>query len=88
MPKNIPKGEKSRATAADVSLADPKATVPLTSEHPRELTCPADGQPTNAVEEKIRARAHSKWEASGCPPGDGIEFWLEAEREVKAEVLG
>ena len=31
----------------------------------------------------IRERAYLKWEAAGFPPGDGLDFWLEAERELK-----
>ena len=36
----------------------------------------------NARCEKIRELAHSKWEAAGCPCGDGVEFWLQAETEL------
>lgn len=36
----------------------------------------------NAQCEKIRELAHSKWEAAGCPCGDGVEFWLQAEAEL------
>jgi len=32
-------------------------------------------------EEKIRCLAYEKWLAAGKPAGDGIDFWLEAERE-------
>ena len=32
--------------------------------------------------EKIRELAHSKWEAAGCPCGDGVEYWLQAEAEL------
>jgi hypothetical protein len=35
-----------------------------------------------STEDKIRSRAYSKWEKAGCPPGDGINFWLEAEGEI------
>lgn len=31
----------------------------------------------------IRALAYQKWEAAGRPWGDGTQFWLEAERELK-----
>jgi len=41
--------------------------------------------PTKGVqkdgEEKIRCLAYEKWLAAGQPAGDGIDFWLEAERE-------
>ena len=29
----------------------------------------------------IRLRAYFKWQNAGSPPGDGVSFWLEAERE-------
>lgn len=32
----------------------------------------------------IRELAYLKWEAAGFPAGDGFDFWLEAERELKA----
>jgi hypothetical protein len=33
-------------------------------------------------EEEIRLRAYHKWEDAGKPIGDGVKFWLEAEREL------
>ncbi|MCI0456724.1 MAG: DUF2934 domain-containing protein [Gemmataceae bacterium] len=32
--------------------------------------------------EAIRLLAYRKWEVAGRPTGDGINFWLEAEREL------
>ncbi len=32
----------------------------------------------------IRELAYLKWETAGSPAGDGLVFWLEAEREWKA----
>jgi hypothetical protein len=32
--------------------------------------------------ENIRQLAYRKWEAAGKPAGDGLGFWLEAEREL------
>lgn len=37
------------------------------------------------MEQTIREWAYSKWEAAGCPPGDGVDFWLAAEAEFHAE---
>ena len=34
--------------------------------------------------EAIRDNAYYKWQATGCPTGDGSEFWLEAEKECAA----
>ncbi|MDB5565211.1 MAG: hypothetical protein JWP84_1777 [Tardiphaga sp.] len=33
-------------------------------------------------DELIRARAYALWDLCGRPEGDGLRFWLEAEREV------
>ncbi len=32
----------------------------------------------------VRELAYFKWEAAGFPEGDGFDFWLEAERELRA----
>lgn len=88
MTKTILKGETDRATSADVSIADPSATVALTGEHVGEAACPSNQQPADACEDAIRVLAYRKWEFSGCPPGDGVEFWLDAEQEVHAKQSG
>ena len=88
MSKTNLKGETNQATPADVSFADPNATVVLTGEQACEAASPSNQQSSDAREEAIRALAHSKWEAAGCPAGDGVDFWLEAEREVNAERSG
>jgi hypothetical protein len=33
--------------------------------------------------EEIRARAHEIWEQHGRPPGRDVEFWLQAEAELR-----
>jgi hypothetical protein len=61
---------------------------------PAELTPPLvahnsspDGEHTfpAATEEEVRRRAYQKWEAAGRPDGDGIQFWLEAEQELRGK---
>ena len=39
-------------------------------------------------EQAIRELAYSKWEEAGYPAGDGVNFWLEAETELKADGEG
>ena len=85
MTRTIHKGETDRATSADDSIANPDATVIFTGERLCEVTCPSNQLPANDCEDAIRALAHRKWEAAGCPAGDGLDFWLEAEQEVIAE---
>lgn len=33
-------------------------------------------------EDQIRVRAFFLWELAGRPDGDGVQFWLEAEKEL------
>jgi len=44
------------------------------------------GEPTPygkaMYENAVRVRAYQKWETAGKPGGDGVKFWLEAEREL------
>ena len=35
--------------------------------------------------ETIRENAFSKWQAAGCPSGNDIGFWLEAETELRTK---
>ncbi|MCC8942819.1 DUF2934 domain-containing protein [Bradyrhizobium sp. Arg68] len=37
------------------------------------------------AEDDIRIRARALWEGAGRPAGRDIEFWLQAERELKDE---
>lgn len=39
-----------------------------------------------STEDLIRERAYLNWEAAGSPEGDGIDYWLEAEQEIAAEL--
>jgi hypothetical protein len=52
------------------------------------MTGAGDGSPPTSAaavaEEDIRLRAYFKWEAAGRPDGDGVLFWLEAEKELRA----
>ena len=34
---------------------------------------------------QTRARAYELWERAGRPSDRGLEFWLEAERQIKEE---
>jgi len=35
-------------------------------------------------EDEIREKAYTLWEEAGRPEGDGLEFWVKAERELAA----
>jgi len=32
---------------------------------------------------EIRLRAYRRWESAGKPTGDGVQFWLDAEQELR-----
>lgn len=66
-------------TLSTFSMHDP-STVKLSNEH----SPGSDQPPSGSIEEEIRMLAYCKWESSECPEGDGVEFWLEAEREINA----
>jgi hypothetical protein len=36
------------------------------------------------TEEEVREKAYTLWEEAGRPEGDGVEFWVRAERELAA----
>lgn len=38
--------------------------------------------------DKVRERAYLKWQAAGCPAGEGERFWSEAEKELESEWAG
>ncbi len=81
-------GKTNRAASADVPVVAPHVTVVLPSKPRRAAARPANEQPRAADVEAIRVLAHRKWEAAGRPAGDGLHFWLEAERELSAERSG
>jgi len=37
---------------------------------------------------RVKARAYELWEEAGRPTGRDVEFWLEAERQVKQRQEG
>jgi len=64
--------------------------------HPVTLLSAAVGSSDNALIDALEHRvdiqlcAFHKWEAAGKPTGDGVRFWLEAEKELaegKSDVL-
>jgi len=56
--------------------------------NPRRLvvtpTIPSLTDDGHTTEDHIRELAYFKWMQAGRPVGDGVSFWLDAEREVLA----
>jgi len=40
---------------------------------------------TDDTQAQVRQRAHELWEQHGSREGHEVEFWLQAERELKGE---
>jgi len=57
-------------------------TASLATETLEEAACTVI---TTPCEDTIRQRAYEQWQAAGCPEGDGVEFWLEAERALASQ---
>jgi hypothetical protein len=50
---------------------------------PTAKTIAATAVPRHVSDLDIRVRAYQKWEAAGKPKGIDMQFWLQAERELK-----
>ena len=71
---------KSRASIAQSKTQQPQR---LSGSQPLSATAV---RKTAAEPEEIRIRAYHIWGVSGRPPGDGVEFWLKAERELNDQL--
>jgi hypothetical protein len=70
---------KRAASAAEIASVGPKSLgKPPVASVVAEPS--SNGQPASG--EAIRLCAYQKWEVAGRPTGDGVKFWLEAEREL------
>jgi len=84
------KTEGARAKAAPLATAlSSKRVTKSRATTPTKPVVISDGdvKPVNdtvAADVSVRITAYLKWEAAGRPEGDGVSFWLEAERELLA----
>ena len=42
-------------------------------------------EPAGPAHDEIALRAHGLYESAGCQAGRDVEFWLEAERQLREE---
>ena len=79
------KGHADRENSADVGSSQLGSTVELKNASAQKAECqPSPEQTDDEFDKAIRELAHRKWEAAGFPAGDGFDFWLDAEVEIKA----
>ncbi len=60
------------------------APQPKVNGHPAEPVRVPVFAPSAPSDEEVRVAAYHKWLSAGCPPGDDMRFWFEAERELRA----
>ena len=75
------KTKKLNRSEKDMTVSLPR-TESLATETLEETACIGT---TTPCEDTIRQRAYEQWQAAGCPEGDGVEFWLEAERALVSQ---
>ncbi len=75
---------KQTATDADTPTTAPKTCTFGTPKADLSASGGCCGE-KKVCEDALRERAYLKWEAAGYPPGDGADFWLQAEAELLAE---
>ena len=79
------KGQADRVNSGEVPTTESSSAVALTEDQNHEAECqPCQECAIDEFDMAIRELAYIKWEAAGFPAGDGFDFWLEAEREIKA----
>ncbi len=72
-----------RRAGAVVEVATPMPAMAVTPSSDGQISkATLAALPVPVPPEVIRERAYEKWEKAGRPAGDGVRFWLEAEREL------
>jgi hypothetical protein len=61
----------------------PKKNSTTTTKHSRKTTT---GEMRFATHDAIAVRAHELFVSSGCQTGRDLEFWLEAEHQLREEL--
>jgi hypothetical protein len=62
--------------------AAPRSTSPADAAARTKLNTTKTPDRPGPTDEQIRTRAYFLWVQAGRPSGDGLQFWLEAEREL------
>jgi len=78
-----PTGNSGTATATAPRPAT--STTTHTTAHPQSAVSTKSRTPTY---EQIAQRAREIWTKKGCLPGQDEQNWLDAERQLKAELAG
>jgi hypothetical protein len=77
--------DKSTALTKPAATELIKTPKRKSTSRPASLGKKADVSPHGnpPTDEAIRLDAYLRWEAAGQPQGDGVDFWLQAENELR-----
>ncbi len=81
--------EDMAVTAVSPTESGSAVSVSVSPDHETESPdqTVSHSSPENCLDDfdmAVRELAYFKWEAAGFPEGDGFDFWLEAEKELRA----
>ncbi|MGE5195215.1 MAG: DUF2934 domain-containing protein [Deltaproteobacteria bacterium] len=80
-------GARKKAAPLATALSAKRTTRAKAEMPPRSVVISEAGvNPGNGIvacDDAVRVSAYFKWVAAGRPEGDGVNFWLEAERELQ-----
>ncbi len=85
MTKTRRQTKTNSASSKDAAIADPNSSLVLSKQQNLDECGPTNQPFSERQDEAIRLLAYQKWEAAGSPAGEGTEFWLEAEQEIKLD---
>jgi len=69
-----------------LTITPPAGSATVTPLHPGGTKLPRGTGNVKITHEQIARRAHEIWVKQGCRHGQDQEHWLEAERQLKAEL--
>ncbi|MCU0913690.1 MAG: DUF2934 domain-containing protein [Planctomycetes bacterium] len=69
-----------------VSTSSIRTTNSTTTLRPAGAKTPQTTAPARITHEQIARRAHDIWVKNGCKHGQDEQNWLDAERQLKAEL--
>jgi hypothetical protein len=85
--KKKTEGARKKAAPLATALSAKRTTRSKAEKPPISVAISEVGaDPMNAIvacDDVVRVSAYFKWVAAGRPDGDGVNFWLEAERELQ-----
>ncbi len=85
--KKSAEGTRKKAAPAQTPSSAKRTTRVKAAQPPKAVAISAGGATAaNGIvlsEDAVRLSAYFKWVVAGRPEGDGVNFWLDAERELQ-----